>query len=140
CKVYSIEGFSGHADQKGLLDWIGAFKKKPAKVFLVHGEEEALKELSRKIETELGISNEIAQLGQTIELTAAAHRPVVVERSGAQKESLKSSVSDIRREFNETLDDLLISLSCKGDIKLDTLLYAIEKLQTAVADVKKEIN
>ncbi len=140
CKVYSIEGFSGHADQKGLLDWIGAFKKKPAKVFLVHGEEEALKELSRKIETELGISNEIAQIGQTIELTAAAHRPVVVERSGAQKESLKSSVSDIRREFNETLDDLLISLSCKGDIKLDTLLYAIEKLQTAVADVKKEIS
>ena len=140
CKIYSIEGFSGHADQKGLLEWIGAFKKKPAKVFLVHGEEEALKELSRRIENDFGISNEIAQLGQTIELTATSHRQVVVERSANQKEGLKNSVSGIRRDFNNTLDDLLLSLSDKEDIKMDTLLYTIEKLQAALADVKKEIS
>jgi metallo-beta-lactamase family protein len=140
CKIYSIEGFSGHADQKGLLEWIGAFKKKPTKVFLVHGEEEALKELSRRIETDFGIPNEIAQLGQTIELTATTHRQVVVERSTSQKQSLKNSVSGMRREFNDTLDDLLLSLSDKEDIKMDTLLYTMEKLQAALADVKKEIS
>ncbi len=140
CKVYSIEGFSGHADQKGLLDWIGAFKKKPAKVFLVHGEETSLSELSRLISTNLGISNEIAQLGQTIELSATTHKQIVVERSATQKETLKNSVSDIRREFNDTLDDLLLSMSDKGDLKLDKLLYTIEKLQAAVSDVKKEIS
>jgi predicted metal-dependent RNase len=40
CNVYSIEGFSSHADQRGLIEWAGSFIKKPKKVFLVHGEEE----------------------------------------------------------------------------------------------------
>lgn len=46
--IHSVEGFSGHADQKDLLRWIGKFKKKPKRIFLVHGESnssEALKEL-----------------------------------------------------------------------------------------------
>jgi hypothetical protein len=38
------------------------------------------------------------------------------------------------------LDDLLLSLSDKEDIKMDTLLYTMEKLQAALADVKKEIS
>ncbi len=38
-KVYTIGGFSAHADQKELLDWLSAFRNKP-EVFVVHGEEE----------------------------------------------------------------------------------------------------
>ncbi len=36
-----INGFSGHADRDELLDWVGAMKRKPQRVFLVHGEEAA---------------------------------------------------------------------------------------------------
>ncbi len=36
--IYRMEGFSGHADQTGLLEWIGAFANKP-NVFATHGEE-----------------------------------------------------------------------------------------------------
>jgi metallo-beta-lactamase family protein len=38
-KVYTIGGFSAHADQKELLEWLSAFRNKP-EVFVVHGEEE----------------------------------------------------------------------------------------------------
>ncbi len=38
-EIQRLEGFSGHADQAGLLEWIGAFTKKP-KVYVTHGEEE----------------------------------------------------------------------------------------------------
>lgn len=38
-KVYTIGGFSAHADQKELLEWLSSFRNKP-EVFIVHGEEE----------------------------------------------------------------------------------------------------
>ncbi len=39
-EVININGLSGHADKNGLLEWIGAFKKKPKQVFVVHGDDE----------------------------------------------------------------------------------------------------
>jgi len=40
CKIYNFRSMSAHADREGLLKWIGAFKTKPEKVFVVHGERE----------------------------------------------------------------------------------------------------
>lgn len=40
--IHRLSGMSGHADREGLLLWIGAFKKKPQKVFLVHGDPETI--------------------------------------------------------------------------------------------------
>ncbi len=37
-RVYTIGGFSAHADQQELLEWLGAFSNSP-EVFVVHGEE-----------------------------------------------------------------------------------------------------
>lgn len=37
--IKQLSGISGHADKAGLLEWINAFKKKPKKVFIVHGED-----------------------------------------------------------------------------------------------------
>ena len=39
-EIIQIEGFSGHADKKGLLEWINEFDVKPKKVFVTHGEEQ----------------------------------------------------------------------------------------------------
>ncbi|MDK2807267.1 MAG: metallo-beta-lactamase family protein [Thermoanaerobacterium sp.] len=58
-EIENIESFSGHADQKGLMDWISSFKKKPKKVFIVHGEDSAQKVLSDKIKSELNIETVI---------------------------------------------------------------------------------
>lgn len=33
-----LQGISGHADKDGLLNWAEGFKKKPEKIFVVHGE------------------------------------------------------------------------------------------------------
>lgn len=37
--VYNFRAMSAHADHSGLLRWIGAFREKPRRVFVVHGEE-----------------------------------------------------------------------------------------------------
>ena len=51
-RIEYIEGYSGHADQEGLMDFIYSFINKPKHIFLVHGEEEAKNVLAQKIETE----------------------------------------------------------------------------------------
>ena len=38
-KIKFLNGVSGHADDNGLVKWITAFKNKPQKIFVVHGDE-----------------------------------------------------------------------------------------------------
>ncbi len=53
--IATIEAYSAHADQIGLLSWLKNFKKKPKTVFLVHGEEKAQPVLAELIQKDLGI-------------------------------------------------------------------------------------
>lgn len=55
-EVRSIPGFSGHADQAGLLNWLGGFKKPPKTVFLTHGEPQYMKVLTEVIKKQLGFT------------------------------------------------------------------------------------
>ncbi len=48
--IHTLGGFSAHADQKGLLDWLAHFEHPPLEVFVVHGEEEISLVLARLIE------------------------------------------------------------------------------------------
>lgn len=50
CQIRSISGFSAHADESELLDWIGAFTKpRLRRVFIVHGDPEAQAAIEPKI-------------------------------------------------------------------------------------------
>lgn len=40
-EIASLQGTSGHADQKGLLNWLEGFVEKPQKVFVNHGDDES---------------------------------------------------------------------------------------------------
>ena len=66
-KIESIESFSAHADYKGLLNWLKHFSPKPKKVFIVHGEEEAMVPFSKRIE-KLGIKTKIPEMEEEITL------------------------------------------------------------------------
>ena len=48
-KVYTIGGFSAHADQKDLLEWVSHFESSP-RIFVVHGEASASETLANKIQ------------------------------------------------------------------------------------------
>ncbi len=53
-EIHNLEGFSGHADRDGLIDWVGGFQKPPYEIFLVHGEQEAKSDLARSIKMAFG--------------------------------------------------------------------------------------
>jgi N-acetylmuramoyl-L-alanine amidase len=57
CQVRSISGFSAHADESELLDWLRHFAdapRRPKRVFLVHGDPEAEEALEPRVR-ELGL-------------------------------------------------------------------------------------
>ncbi len=55
-EVVTLNGFSGHADQAGLLQWVRAFKKRPQQIFVVHGDPDAASVFAAKLRDELGYS------------------------------------------------------------------------------------
>lgn len=67
--IKSIDGYSSHADQQELLDWVNAYKQKPARIFLVHGTPEALAAMERLALEKTGIKAYAPALHETIELT-----------------------------------------------------------------------
>jgi metallo-beta-lactamase family protein len=54
CQVRSISGFSSHADESGILEWLSGFTPRPRRIFLVHGDPDAQAALRPKIEA-LGV-------------------------------------------------------------------------------------
>jgi len=48
-KVHQLTGYSAHADQKGLIEWVGSMPEKPGRIKLVHGESGAQKALYKTI-------------------------------------------------------------------------------------------
>ena len=51
-EIASLPGLSGHADMNGLMTWIKAFREKPGKVFVVHGDENVAPQFALKLAKE----------------------------------------------------------------------------------------
>ena len=64
--VWTVNGFSSHADQPILLDWIR--KANPKRLILVHGEDDTLRAFADRIQQDLSIESHIAKLEETIEI------------------------------------------------------------------------
>lgn len=86
-KVFTIGGFSAHAGQSQILDWLSNFRNTAMKVFLVHGEAKAQDTLAELIRTRLGFEVHIPDYleevtlepgrAPAIEVDVAKARPAV---------------------------------------------------------------
>jgi len=68
CQVKSINGYSAHADQLQLLNWLKPMRLSLKKVFIVQGEEEQMLPLAQKIRDELAIETVIPSTGEEVVL------------------------------------------------------------------------
>ncbi len=67
-QVASIYGFSGHADRKALMRWIGNFKEEPKNIFLTHGEEDAALSLAKTIREAKGWTASVPEFQEVVDL------------------------------------------------------------------------
>lgn len=65
--VHTINGFSAHAGQQGLLDWLSNFNDSP-QVFVVHGEESSAKTFMSVIKKEYGFRTHRPYDGETVQI------------------------------------------------------------------------
>lgn len=67
-RIESLKGVSGHADQKGLLDWLSGFKTVPKHVFVVHGEDQVTDEFAALVTEHFGCPAFAPYSGGTVDL------------------------------------------------------------------------
>ncbi len=135
-EIYSLEGFSGHADREGILQWIKSFKNKPKKIFVVHGEEEATKEISGKIEEELSIKTYIPELGESVSIEGESVLPGErLEINGKSEElrEIEESVEKLKSIFWLTLQ----RLEHKTDHGVDS--EELNNFKNKLIDIQKSI-
>ena len=92
-EIKVLPGVSGHADNQGLLRWAAAFKEKPQKVFVTHGEDKVTEIFAERLKEELGYDASAPFSGTVFNLAAgvveASPEPVKVmrtaEKAGARR-------------------------------------------------------
>lgn len=135
-RIEYIEGYSGHADQELLMNFIYSFIKKPKHIFLVHGEPESQDILRDKIESDTGLGVTIPEFGETYELkddillTNKIHRKI--------NKNLKVEVSERIEKIKEELKDM--ENYVKQDIQDENLRNEdIFRINEKIKDLEKQI-
>ena len=65
-KLRALGGYSAHADQPALLDWVRPMSHNLKKLFLVQGEENQMEPLKHKVIDELAVPTEIPTMGEEV--------------------------------------------------------------------------
>jgi metallo-beta-lactamase family protein len=120
-KVWTISGFSAHAGQNQLLDWLGNFQNKKMQVFLVHGEFSVQDQLASLIRGKLGFAVTIPEYLEEINLRLGV--PI--------EEFKKPQAAAPKINWESLLDDL--------GSKISSLSAQQEKLKSLPASKQMEI-
>ena len=105
-RVEYIEGYSGHADQEWLMNFIYSFITKPKHIFLVHGEEESQEVLRDKIMDETGIGVSIPQFGETYELNDEIKVVNKIKIRKKAENTLKQEILNRLNKLQEEMHDM----------------------------------
>jgi metallo-beta-lactamase family protein len=68
CHVINIPGYSAHADQPRLLEWLSHMRSTVKKVFVVQGEQQSSEVLAQKIKENFSVSAEVPTRNESVEL------------------------------------------------------------------------
>jgi metallo-beta-lactamase family protein len=67
-QIHTLGGFSAHAGQKDLLDWLSPTVPSNPRVVLTHGEDDARKILGAQVQKRFGLKVSMPRMGEVIEL------------------------------------------------------------------------
>ncbi len=137
-RIEYIEGYSGHADQEGLLDFVYSFRvKRPKHIFLVHGEPPSQKELKDKIEANALINVTIPKYGEKYELNENLDK-VQACISTVSKQQPRIDIIEKMQALEDEIEEMKHSL--KDNIRMSAASDEdMIKLNNRVNDLRKQI-
>ena len=145
-RIEMIEGFSGHADRDGLLSWMTSFKRKPKKIFIIHGEEPAMSEFAGLIHEKLEIETIIPNRGESFVVSKAGVSETERRQAAVQEKDKKSfkqleileMLDKLRGELNEASSMVRNDLqSEKNDLVVDKLKEKLLKFEKDIIEIIK---
>lgn len=131
-RVFTIGGFSAHADQSDLLAWVGGFESRP-KVFVVHGEPEASRILAEKIQEKYHLEAHVPRWKERLVLKpreVAFEMPEEPETGPDPRDLLLNAIIDMEKELKR-LKKRIQEREASTDMDMDDvdrLAYLTEEL------------
>jgi len=95
-RVFTIGGFSAHADQSLLLDWLGHFENPKMQVYVVHGESNVSESFAALVQDRLGFHTHVPEMGEVIGVPS-------LEPEALQKEQRLVQVMEKAKELRGLL-------------------------------------
>ncbi|MDY0042412.1 MAG: MBL fold metallo-hydrolase, partial [Desulforhabdus sp.] len=136
-KVFTIGGFSAHAGQADLLEWLGQFRNALMQVYVTHGERTVSEEFAKILRAKFGFTTFVPEIGETIVVPR-------VERAPEKPEAIKwrqdlsrlmetvGAIGKIREEAPEVLPlELLQEIEAEFSLAEDRLEAVLQRARAA---------
>ena len=129
--IHAIDGFSAHADQAGLLEWLQAFSRIPRAVFITHGEEDSRREFASLVRQKLNLNAIVPRYADRFDLSRDALVPEETPAPVREDERL-AELEGLWREARTLLNDRLCSGSRKNVKDARRLAQKLEEIMREV--------
>lgn len=134
-KIYNLEGFSAHADQDQLTNWLAHLQKPPSNIFIVHGEAEMSEAFSGIIKEKFGFSTYVPRLGDAaaiegrdfhIEPSQITFVDPAIQKLQEIFEHIEADIAELKKR----LEQVLIA----GNGQVSIAARALEKLRKVLRE------
>ncbi|MBQ4506558.1 MAG: MBL fold metallo-hydrolase [Firmicutes bacterium] len=136
-QIYSLEGFSGHADRDELYKWLDGFERQPGHIFLVHGEEESKQAFAEYVYVNKGWNCHPVEGFEEFDIKDGT----VLEGDTPEQDFVSEEEVDGVRErisrMHDELEDILYSTTMAVSKELSP--EKLTELKNTVADLEKEV-
>ncbi len=136
-EIYNLDGFSGHADKNGLMDWLDSFQTQPSRIFLVHGEPQSKKAFAESIRSKKGWDAVVVDGYNEYYLDDAR----VMEEDTPEQEFVSGEeLDDVKQRIaaiSTSLDDVLFNTKLAIDEQVGT--DKLINIKNTVADLEKSL-
>lgn len=134
-EIYNLEGFSGHADRDGLIDWLSGFEKQPQTIFLVHGEEQSKIDFASLIKEKFGYNSSPLFANSEFELETGeliSRDEIIMEVIDEEglsnlKDKIDDIEIDIQNILNRTKGKVSDSISPERLAQINNIVLELEK-------------
>ena len=137
-RIEYIEGYSGHADQDWLLNFVYSFTNPPSHIFLIHGEPEGQEALKEKIESTSECKVIIPNFGDSFELSEKM--PISLDKTDKVEKYIENfdrlEIIDSIEELKENISDVETAII---DEALNTKDEELRSLNERIKEIQKQI-
>jgi metallo-beta-lactamase family protein len=141
-QIHTLGGFSAHADQKGLLEWLSHFKNPNLRIFVNHGEEKVSMVLSEVIHQKLKFEAAVPQWREKRFLFTPEKRVIPeekIETVESPEERFSSLLRNLDRGYKKLRRKLKMRRSKRGDSRDAEWLKELEEVNKKLGELEERL-